>query len=169
MRNIQKKVSHRNRFYKSPQTQRNNPSQTKFSSIFCQMQTNIKILNAYVELDNLVIFVDKDDVLDTIITLKNYSFDILSDMSAIHLSYDSFEIFYQLLFIDYSLRIRLKTHIIDSIQSISKIHRNAIWCEREVYDMFGIKFEHHPALRRILMSDDWSGHPLRKDYLLQVI
>ena len=80
MRNIQKKVSHRNRFYKSPQTQRNNPSQTKFSSIFCQMQTNIKILNAYVELDNLVIFVDKDDVLDTIITLKNYSFDILSDM-----------------------------------------------------------------------------------------
>lgn len=123
---------------------------------FCQMQTNIKILNAYVELDNLVIFVDKDDVLDTIITLKNYSFDILSDMSAIHLSYDSFEMFYQLLSIDYSLRIRLKTHIIDSIQSISKIHRNAIWCEREVYDMFGIKFEHHPALRRILMSDDWS-------------
>jgi NADH-quinone oxidoreductase subunit C len=54
-----------------------------------------------------------------------------------------------------------------AIDTVSGIWSSADWLEREVYDLFGITFNNHPDLRRILMTDDWVGHPLRKDYPLQ--
>jgi NADH-quinone oxidoreductase subunit C len=63
-------------------------------------------------------------------------------------------------------RIRVKTRIKEGQkpQSVVGVHLTANWLEREVYDMFGIEFQGHPDLRRILMPDEWEGHPLRKDY-----
>jgi NADH-quinone oxidoreductase subunit C len=69
-------------------------------------------------------------------------------------------------------RITIKTDISKDnpqIHSVSSIYKTAIWHEREVYDLFGIKFIDHPDLRRILLPDDWEGHPLRKDYVFPEI
>lgn len=167
MQDLQKKVYHKNRFYKAPQTSRTNPEDSKFSDIFSQLDSRFKILQSYVETNNLVVYVDKSDILEVLQFLKDSTFDILTEMSAIHLSDDSFDVFYQLLSMDKALRIRVKSNTKDSIDSVNLIYRNAIWSEREAYDMLGIKFINHPFLKRILMPDDWSGHPLRKDYPLQ--
>ena len=63
-------------------------------------------------------------------------------------------------------RVRVKTGLPDSgarIASVTSMYPTANWQEREVYDMFGVTFDGHPELRRILLPDDWEGHPLRKD------
>ena len=74
---------------------------------------------------------------------------------------------YSLLSFDTAERVRLKAPLYGenpTTESVTKIWPSADWYEREVFDMFGIRFKGHPNLRRILMPDDWRGHPLRKDY-----
>lgn len=63
--------------------------------------------------------------------------------------------------------LRVKVPVADSVATVSTVWGTADWLEREVYDLFGIRFEGHPDLRRILMTPDWEGHPLRKDYPVQ--
>jgi NADH-quinone oxidoreductase subunit C len=67
-------------------------------------------------------------------------------------------------------RVRLKTqvHTDERVPTIQEIWPAAGWPEREVFDLFGIVFDGHPDLRRLMMPDDWEGHPLRKDYPVQV-
>ncbi len=68
-------------------------------------------------------------------------------------------------------RLRLKVRVGGSdplLATVSDVWPNANWYEREVYDLFGIVFEDHPDLRRLLMPEDWEGHPARKDYPVQV-
>lgn len=78
-----------------------------------------------------------------------------------------FEVVYLLHSLDKNTRLRLKCWISESgpeIDSVCEIWRGANWYEREVFDLFGIRFRNHPDLRRILMPTDWEGYPLRKDY-----
>jgi len=68
-------------------------------------------------------------------------------------------------------RLRLKVRVSGDdphVPTVSNVWRAANWLEREVYDLFGVIFDGHPDLRRILMPDEWDGHPLRKDYPVQV-
>jgi NADH-quinone oxidoreductase subunit C len=78
-----------------------------------------------------------------------------------------FELNYHLLSIERSIRLRLRVRLPGSepsIASVTGIWPTANWHERESFDLFGIRFQGHPDLRRILMPEDWEGHPLRKDY-----
>ena len=78
-----------------------------------------------------------------------------------------FEVNYHLLSLDRRERLRLKVRLAGSdavVHSVTPIWPTANWHERENFDLLGIRFEGHPDLRRILMPDEWEGHPLRKDY-----
>ena len=78
-----------------------------------------------------------------------------------------FEVVYHLHSIERNRRLRLKCRLSGNdpeIESVTSVWRGANWYEREVYDMFGIRFRNHPNLVRILMPVDWEGYPLRKDY-----
>ena len=78
-----------------------------------------------------------------------------------------FEVVYHLHSVERNRRIRLKCRLRGeepSIESVTGVWRGANWYERETWDLFGIRFLNHPDLKRILMPEDWEGHPLRKDY-----
>lgn len=78
-----------------------------------------------------------------------------------------FELNYHLLSIPRRRRLRVKARVSGQnpvIESVTSVWPTANWHEREVFDLFGVRFEGHPDLRRILLPEDWEGHPLRKDY-----
>jgi NADH/F420H2 dehydrogenase subunit C len=81
-----------------------------------------------------------------------------------------FEVVYHLLSIPRRLRLRVKVRVPDggSLPTVQGIWKGAGWPEREVWDMFGIVFTGHTDLRRLLMPEDWEGHPARKDYPVQI-
>ena len=78
-----------------------------------------------------------------------------------------FEVVYHLYSVERNEWLRVKCRVAGTnpeIESVTSVWRGANWYEREVFDLFGIRFRNHPDLRRILMPEDWEGHPLRKDY-----
>ena len=78
-----------------------------------------------------------------------------------------FELVYHLQSVSRNERLRLKCRLSGDnpeIESATAVWRSANWYEREVFDLFGIRFLNHPNLRRIMMPEEWEGHPLRKDY-----
>jgi NADH-quinone oxidoreductase subunit C len=81
-----------------------------------------------------------------------------------------FEVVYHLLSIPNRLRLRVKVRVpVDgSLPTVQRVWPAAGWPEREVWDMFGVLFDGHPDLRRLLMPEDWEGHPARKDYPVQI-
>jgi NADH-quinone oxidoreductase subunit C len=95
-------------------------------------------------------------------------FDWLSDLTAVDWPKRDkrFDIVLNMYSMEKNERLRLKVHAAadERVPSVQGIWSTANWMEREVYDMFGVIFEGHPALTRILLPDEWQGHPLRKDY-----
>ena len=101
-------------------------------------------------------------------------FNYLSDLTCVHypLRADApLEVVYNLFSIARNERVRLKVAIAEgaNVDSVTGVWPAANWMEREVYDLFGVGFNNHPDLRRILLPPDWEGHPLRKDYPLEFI
>jgi len=100
------------------------------------------------------------------------SFNYLSDLTCTHYPdrrEAPFEMVYNLFSIDSNERVRLKVRIKESVDSVTGVWPAANWLEREVFDLFGVHFNHHPDLRRLLLPPDWEGHPLRKDFPLEFV
>jgi NADH-quinone oxidoreductase subunit C len=103
---------------------------------------------------------------------RSLGFELLSALTAVDYwpqETPRFHVIYQFTSVSANLVLRLRVPvpgINPSLPTVSHLYRGANWRERELWDMFGIKFQGHPDLRRILMPADWEGHPLRKDYPL---
>ncbi len=99
------------------------------------------------------------------------AFDLCSDVTAVDwpARAERFDVVYSLYSTRHRHRVRIKVRAADgqAVPSVTEVWPGANWLEREVFDMFGISFAGHPDLRRILMPDDWQGHPQRKDYPLE--
>ena len=126
-----------------------------------------------INFDQLFIDVDIEDVISTILFLKtneNCKFKQLVDITAVDYPRRDkrFKIVYLLLSHENNSRIIIKINIDEkeSVPSITKIFPSANWMEREIFDMYGISFKHHPDLRRILTDYGFEGYPLRKDFPL---
>jgi NADH-quinone oxidoreductase subunit C len=119
-----------------------------------------------------VIVIPREIVLDALGTLRDdpeLAFDMLADLTAVdYLPREPrFEVVYELNSLTHHHRLRVKAGVPGDdpqIVSASSLWNAALWAEREVWDMFGIRFAGHPDLRRILMYPEFEGHPLRKDY-----
>ncbi len=118
---------------------------------------------------NIIYLKNGENLLDLFIYLRDEEkFDMLADLTAI--DYPEREKRFTVLYNLYSfsklerLLIRLDISEGEEVETVSNIWPSANWPEREVFDMFGIKFKNHPDLRRILLPEDWKTHPLRKDF-----
>lgn len=114
------------------------------------------------------------DVCEFLKTDKDTPFDYLSDLTCVHTPAKTatpFEVVYNLYSIPANERIRLKvaTTEHDGVESVTRVWPSANWLEREVFDLFGIRFLNHPDLRRLLLPPDWEGYPLRKDFALEFV
>ncbi len=120
------------------------------------------------------IAVDKEKIRDVMFFLKeneNLLYDLLLDLSGVDYGSETprFGVSYLLHTTKFNnkLRIKIRTDEGASLHTVSDIWKAAEWMEREAYDMFGIVFNNHPDLRRILLTDGFAGHPLRKDFPLK--
>ncbi|MFQ5895513.1 MAG: NADH-quinone oxidoreductase subunit C [Nitrospinota bacterium] len=99
-----------------------------------------------------------------------FQFDFLTDLCGAHYLDEErpFQVVYHLYSFPHNRRLRLKVKVGEDepVPSLTGVWGSANWFEREAYDLFGIRFQGHPDLRRILMPPDWPTHPLRKDYPL---
>ena len=130
-----------------------------------------KINSSRINHQQLEIQIDKESLLDVVIFLKKNNstkFRQLIDITAVDYigSENRFKMIYLFLSHEYNFRTNLIFNINENeiVNSLTKIFPSANWMEREVFDMYGIKFNDHPDLRRILTDYGFSGHPLRKDF-----
>ncbi len=132
-----------------------------------------KVKSSIIENNELLIEIEEAELLDVVQFLKsneNCKFRQLIDIAGVDYPENEkrFELIYLFLSHEYNLRIKLliKFQINQPIVSLTKIFPSANWMEREVFDMYGVKFKNHPDLRRILTDYGFKGHPLRKDFPL---
>ena len=138
---------------------------------FINSELSSKINKSIIENDELLIEIGEKDLIEVVQFLKSnekLKFKQLIDLAGVDYPEEEkrFNLIYLLLSHEnnYRIKILLKFETSQTINSITKIFPSANWMEREVFDMYGIKFKNHPDLRRILTDYGFKGHPLRKDF-----
>ncbi len=142
------------------------------SSLGERIEADPKLSGSLNEINGqLILEVRKDEVRTTLSHLKStdrLDFDYFSFVTAVdrHPLKPRFELIYNLYSLSHDQWLRVKAPLDDGeeVETVSDIFKGANWHEREIYDLFGIRFANHPDLRRIVTSDNWHGHPLRKEY-----
>ena len=119
--------------------------------------------------DELTLTFAREDIVAAAKTVQQAGYNFLEDVTAVDWfpAVPRFQISYHIVSHPHKERIRLRVMIDEasgSLDSITPVWPSADYYEREVFDLFGVRFDGHPNLRRIMMPDDWTGHPLRKDY-----
>lgn len=128
--------------------------------------------DATIDRDQVIVVVNSSKLVEIAVHLRDEEkFDLLSDLTAVDWyeqegRSDRYDVILNLYSVPRNESLRLKVYVGDGAvcPSVSGVWSIADWLERECYDMFGIKFEGHPNLTRILLPEGWEGHPLRKDY-----
>ena len=122
------------------------------------------------EFDELTVEIEPSNILEALRRVKHdLKFERIASITAVdrYPAEPRFEIVYHLQAISAKQRLRLKARVSGTnpeIESATGVYHGADWYERETFDLFGIRFLNHPNLTRIMMPEDWEGHPLRKDY-----
>ena len=139
-----------------------------------QKKFSASILDVSAQFGDEIVLIDKAALVDIAGFLKAqpYEFSILLDLTCVDHPDNKtrFEMVYHFFSLSQNLRLRVKAGVKESdltIDSLTVLWKNANWLEREVFDMFGIRFNNHPDMRRLFMYDGFEGHPLRKDYPLR--
>jgi NADH-quinone oxidoreductase subunit C len=127
------------------------------------------LIDAKFDRDELTLTIVPEELRAAAATVQAAGYNFFEDMTAVDWfpSSPRFQLSYHILSHAYKEHIRLRVLVEEanpSVDSITPVWPSANYYEREVFDLFGIRFEGHSNLRRILMPDDWVGHPLRKDY-----
>ena len=130
------------------------------------------VTGAKFDRDELSIYIGRPFIREAVAVLRDdpeLQFNFLSDVTCVdwYPTEPRFEVVYHLLSMPRKDRVRLKVKLDGGdarLESITSVWPSADYFEREVFDLFGVHFEGHPYLRRIMMPEDWEGHPLRKDY-----
>ena len=141
----------------------------------CDLVWNLKreygsgIREAAIYLKDKYLVVDKSIVFDVLTRMRDdQQFDYCVDITAVHWPKreEAFDVVYILYSFASNERVRIETTIKEGegVRSAYSLWPTADWLEREVFDMFGIEFREHPGLKRILLPEEWTGYPLRKDY-----
>jgi NADH-quinone oxidoreductase subunit C len=171
--NVQKKAYYSDRFYVSPQLPKEDPSNDEIYSADVEaLKSKFEIVEAYVQRDELVLIINSADNVAVLEFMKDeLDYGYMMEMSAVDFlaQRGEFEVFYEMLSLSKRKRIRVKANLKEGqgIETVENLFRSANFAEREMYDMFGIPVNNHSFLKRIMMPDDWEGHPLLKTYPLQ--
>ena len=171
--NVQAKAYYTDRFWVAPRIPEEPvPEGSEYAEDVAAVKKACKVLDAYIQRGQLVIYVKPEDNVAALRALKEVrGYDMLSELSAVDFlaQRGGFEVFYQLLSLSRASRVRVKCFVEEhqAVESVNPLYRSADWSEREMWDLMGVKVNNHPYLKRLIMPDDWEGHPLRKSYPLE--
>jgi len=171
--NVQGKAYYTDRFWVAPSVPRTDVSEdAHFAKLLEMIKAEVDVKEASIQLGQMIVHINPEDNFVTLKLLKEQcNYAMCTEISAVdYLAWDGeFEVFYQMLNLKKAKRVRIVTRLKEgqAIESVEPLYNSANFAEREMYDMFGIVANNHPFMKRILMPDDWEGHPLLKTYPLE--